>query len=630
MSDAPQVTWDATPAAQSIPGIKWDDEKTETSLVASRPTPTAPVPQPGVLGRSAMPGTASRYSGPQSVALGPQARAERDAPLDVATHPFREMATGTEELTGRAPGQTESQIQRGLHHVIAGAAEAAAPVVLPVAAAAAPVATAISLGGSYLGQKAGKAGAEALGASEDTSNLVGDVGAVAGGYLGAEAAPRMGSAVQSVKDSIGRAVRVEPTPDTVSTRGNLDTPKRFSTLKPLAKAVASVGKIVGGPEIFNAALPDHPVKIGPFSRLSNRVPVPEPELPGVGAPLPDAAEFYENKGDELMRRGKEQDALDRKAARDERTAAKSRVSIVSEGGNNVADPRTTGSEGRPATWKNAALPDMAKGGSRPAIEQLTRRGLPLPENTRYVMGDQDFPRSVLNPREVTRFAPDGTPIRDVANPTAQNPSSRARIQIVGEQPSAKVKAPNPQESIDFGKLPEPGRSLPQVEQPTAAVNVGAKPPLPSVEEYETALTKNGMNSVDAHTQARDDLAQLRENVTLPEASKQVTRERIDRAMSGQKLGVTNVGKDPAQVSNETEASRSEARRSRDFSKHVEIKKNGSAQHVIEDAGGKFVGIQKGYGARPDQVLFQATDGGTTLSLDVDKVSPEAVRKKMGN
>src|ERR1700680_161678 len=202
-------------------------------------------------------------------------------------------------------------------------------------------------------------------------------------------------AYRSGRDALGTAIRTEE-----------------GALKPGAKIAArSVGAgggaWVGGPA---CAVVGSMVTPGIVDILAPD----RPPRPGVAPTFPDTGEFYENKAADLMKRGKEQGAFDRKTPREERAAAKSSASIVSEGENNVADPRTTGSEGRPATWKNDALPDMAKRGNLTAIEQLTRRGWPLPENTRYVIGDQDFPRSGLNPREVTRFAPDGTPIRDVA------------------------------------------------------------------------------------------------------------------------------------------------------------------------------------------------------------------------
>jgi len=52
------------------------------------------------------------------------------------------------------------------------------------------------------------------------------------------------------------------------------------------------------------------------------------------------------------------------------------------------------------------------------------------------------------------------------------------------------------------------------------------------------------------------------------------------------------------------------------------------QSIIESAGGKWLGIQKGYGIRPDQAQFQAGDAGTTLSIDIDKLTADAVREKI--
>lgn len=79
----------------------------------------------------------------------------------------------------------------------------------------------------------------------------------------------------------------------------------------------------------------------------------------------------------------------------------------SEGGG----PRFTGHEGRPATWTNERVMQLAKEGNREAIQQAVRRGMELPPNARYVAGDADFSSGAYNPRDVTTFGPDGTPIR---------------------------------------------------------------------------------------------------------------------------------------------------------------------------------------------------------------------------
>ena len=90
--------------------------------------------------------------------------------------------------------------------------------------------------------------------------------------------------------------------------------------------------------------------------------------------------------------------------------------IAAPGSEVARTPIRTGNEGRPATWTNEKVLSEAAKGNREAIAQASRRGLQLPPNTRYVMGDPDLFRASYNPREVTRFVPEGTPIRNLAPP----------------------------------------------------------------------------------------------------------------------------------------------------------------------------------------------------------------------
>lgn len=73
--------------------------------------------------------------------------------------------------------------------------------------------------------------------------------------------------------------------------------------------------------------------------------------------------------------------------------------------------RMVGNEGRPATWTNEAVLEEARKGNREAIQQVVRRKLPVPPNMRYVAGDPSYSSGVYNPRDVTIFTPEGTPIR---------------------------------------------------------------------------------------------------------------------------------------------------------------------------------------------------------------------------
>jgi len=93
--------------------------------------------------------------------------------------------------------------------------------------------------------------------------------------------------------------------------------------------------------------------------------------------------------------------------------------------------RMVGTEGRPATWTNERVMELARQGNRDAIAQVARRGLKLPENARYVAGDIDYPRAVQNPRDVTLFTPEGTPIR-----------MGGKRNYLGLIPSKKMKLPD--------------------------------------------------------------------------------------------------------------------------------------------------------------------------------------------
>lgn len=194
----------------------------------------------------------------------------------------------------------------------------------------------------------------------------------------------------------------------------------------------------------------------PLSRIPTRMPKAEPpvdvptERP-IGAPLPDAGEFYEHRGTDLMKREAQEKAL----GGQEPIGSK----IVSPA---VGEPRFTGSEGRAATWTNQDVMRLAQQGNREAIQQAIRRGMELPPGARYVMGDPDFGRAVYNPREVTQFTPEGAPIRNAENPTVKAP--RERIQIPQAEPAAKEsinaatgEVTRPQEAI--------GEPMPETKQP---------------------------------------------------------------------------------------------------------------------------------------------------------------------
>ena len=91
------------------------------------------------------------------------------------------------------------------------------------------------------------------------------------------------------------------------------------------------------------------------------------------------------------------------------TAVGPRVVEPSEG-LGPGTPRV-GNEGSAARWTNERAYELAKKGDREAIMTLTRRGIELPPNVRYVTGDPTFGRVTYNPRDVTRFEPQPANIR---------------------------------------------------------------------------------------------------------------------------------------------------------------------------------------------------------------------------
>lgn len=109
-----------------------------------------------------------------------------------------------------------------------------------------------------------------------------------------------------------------------------------------------------------------------------------------------------------------------------------------------AGPKFTGSEGSPARWTNDRVRQLAAQGNREAIQQSVRRGFELPPNARYVAGDPDFSAGMYNPRDVTRFSPEGTPIRQGGKQL-----SRITLNPVGGS-GARALVPDNQFESSFG------------------------------------------------------------------------------------------------------------------------------------------------------------------------------------
>jgi hypothetical protein len=225
----------------------------------------------------------------------------------------------------------------------------------------------------------------------------------------------------------------------------------------LGLALPAINRLGRVPTYPGASLPstdefyeNRGAELNAMRRMQKVTPVETPNSPG--AMLPSADEFYEHRAQDLMRRG---DATNRLQRVRTTPFGGKEEGIVAP---NAGGPVFSGNEGRPATWTNDRVIELAKTGNREAIAQAARRGMRLPENVRYVAGDPDFPRVVYNPREVTREAPGGTPIRDLSKPQTSsgrlieipqvgkprsefNPAQETeRLQHVNEPPAAEPEA----------------------------------------------------------------------------------------------------------------------------------------------------------------------------------------------
>lgn len=284
---------------------------------------------------------------------------------------------GTLSTAGRSP-------QEKFHELVRNASLASAMTAVPLGLWEAPLATIGGLAGSsglgYGGGKAGsyigsKLGAPQLG--EDAGRTVGAVaGGLGGAYLGAHLGANAPEGYRLATNKAADVLRKPATP-AQSLRGE---PGTFKFKPPFHLDFGLADVLVPKGELGT------PTNPGPYDTFLDRAPLkPTPELgspdnPGLMAKLPTRMpkEPPEPRG------------------------------IVNP--NEPGRPRV-GNEGRPATWTNERVMQLARQGNREAIVQATRRGMELPPNARYVMGDEDFTRGSYNPREVTTFTPEGTPIR---------------------------------------------------------------------------------------------------------------------------------------------------------------------------------------------------------------------------
>lgn len=130
------------------------------------------------------------------------------------------------------------------------------------------------LAGGVGGSKAGEYAGEKFKLGSLGKDLSREAGGLLGTLLGSGAGAEAEDLYPRAKETIGRTLRVQPTADNSPTTGTIGKAKTESTLTPGVKAAASTLKLVGGPKIANALIPDYPEPVGPFSRVASG-PVPK-------------------------------------------------------------------------------------------------------------------------------------------------------------------------------------------------------------------------------------------------------------------------------------------------------------------------------------------------------------------
>lgn len=138
----------------------------------------------------------------------------------------------------------------------------------------APLAVGALTAPRFVGGLAGQMGASAAAGAVSDNPWVRDISGLAGMLFGTGTGAAAEDMAGGARDFLGRNLRVAPTVESTNpATGTLGRAKTVSTLKPSVKAVANVGKMVGGPQIANALIPDYPEPIGPFRRVSGG-PIP--------------------------------------------------------------------------------------------------------------------------------------------------------------------------------------------------------------------------------------------------------------------------------------------------------------------------------------------------------------------
>lgn len=308
---------------------------------------------------------------------------------------------------------------------------------------------------------------------------------------------------------------------------------------------AALGHYLGVPEA--GAIAGYGIGTAAADRLIPNLPHDIPTKTPIGATLPSAEEFYENKGVDLLKRGKEQASIDKATEREqtaqEKALAKEGKAVpITQGPyynqhledlkaqaeaeqaaqesakpkivpaiSTVGEPQIpkTGSEGTAARFTNETVKELAPWGDPDAIEQARQRGygkLPL-----------KYSSLTLNPKSVTRFGPSGEVIEELQRP-AEAPEQEQPIAAQGRIPVIDIPlrhelpgtiptiSRTPRGSIpNIGEAPPKGAALPfPGPLPETSTPIAAKPP--------TEATPEPVAAAEQPKTAKDRSARIAKNI----------------------------------------------------------------------------------------------------------------------
>jgi hypothetical protein len=235
---------------------------------------------------------------------------------------------------------------------------------------------------------------------------------------GLKAVPFAGKAISAIEQAPSAVGKVVTGAATGGGTGALEAAIRGKSAAEIAKE-AGTGALIGGG--LGLAVP-----------IAERLAPPEAVYPG--ADLPAAEESYAARGAEAEKVRRMNEILDRRNAVAARQAAANAPVKLS-------DLVTTPSEGRPATWTNQSVSDLASSGNpltRPAAVQAQLRQLSVPNVGLIADPNATMTPSVGGAKSVTHFDTAGNPIGQ-----ASEPQYLYRIRPVGEKgiPAAAANSP---------------------------------------------------------------------------------------------------------------------------------------------------------------------------------------------